>query len=62
MTGQQLDWSIYGLCRYGGKVRLTTEEEAETFATKCSRRYGRTMRWYRCPKCRAYHLTKAKKG
>lgn len=61
MTGQQLDWSIWGRCTLAGKVRLQTLRQAETFAERCRRRFGRVMQVYRCPQCGAYHLTKGRR-
>lgn len=61
LTGQQLDWSIWGRCPLQGKVRLDTLEHAETLIQIYRKRYGWKMKAYQCPRCRKYHLTSAEK-
>lgn len=62
LTGQQLDWSIWGRCPLQGKVRLDTLEHAETLIQTYKKRYGWKMRVYQCPKCGKYHLTRIKEN
>ncbi len=62
MTGQQLDWSGYGRCPATVKARIETVAGAEKLARRCRRIFGRVMRHYRCPTCRAYHLSRKHKS
>lgn len=62
MTGQQLDWSIWGRCPATGKVRIDTVAGAEKLAQHSRRIFGLVMRYYRCPMCHAYHLSRKHKS
>lgn len=58
MTGQELDWSVWGRCAATGKVRIDTVAGAEKLALHCRRIFGKVMRYYRCPTCHSYHLSR----
>ncbi len=62
MTGQQLDWSVWGRCSATGKVRIDTVAGAEKLAQHSRRIFGLVMRYYHCPTCRAYHLSRKHKS
>jgi hypothetical protein len=40
-----------------GKVRYGTENAAIRATIECSRKWGKPMRYYRCPICRKWHIT-----
>ena len=61
LTGQQLNWSIWGLCKATGKVRLKTADDADGFVERVRKKYGPVMGYYRCPTCHDYHLTRKNK-
>jgi hypothetical protein len=47
----------YSMCL--SKEKHETKEEAQKAVERCEKKYRKRLRFYECPLCEGYHLTKA---